>query len=174
MRRYKKQISRIVTIAMLFAFLVGNSNMVHAMDTTQIRYASKYITVKGNKMHLALYGKLDASGEKFADEGKTTLVMLPALGVPSPHIYFKPLAESLDESFNVVIVEPFGYGLSDGALTDRTVDNINSEVNVALDTMGIEQCVLLVHSISGVYGLNFVQNYPGHGKYHGCETRCSL
>ena len=160
MRRYKKQISRIVTIAMLFAFLVGNSNMVHAMDTTQIRYASKYITVKGNKMHLALYGKLDASGEKFADEGKTTLVMLPALGVPSPHIYFKPLAESLDESFNVVIVEPFGYGLSDGALTDRTVDNINSEVNVALDTMGIEQCVLLVHSISGVYGLNFVQNYP--------------
>lgn len=46
------------------------------------------------------------------------------------------------------------------ALTDRTVDNINSEVNVALDTMGIEQCVLLVHSISGVYGLNFVQNYP--------------
>ena len=60
MRRYKKQISRIVTIAMLFAFLVGNSNMVHAMDTTQIRYASKYITVKGNKMHLALYGKLDA------------------------------------------------------------------------------------------------------------------
>lgn len=28
MRRYKKQISRIVTVAMLFAFLVGNSNMV--------------------------------------------------------------------------------------------------------------------------------------------------
>ena len=43
---------------------------------------------------------------------------------------------------------------------NRTVDNINSELNAALDTMGIEQCVLLVHSISGVYGLNFVQNYP--------------
>lgn len=107
-----------------------------------------------------LYGKLDASGETFADEGKTTLVMMPALGVPSPHIYFKPLAQSLDESFNIVIVEPFGYGLSDVAATDRTVDNINSELNAALDTMGIKQCVLLVHSISGVYGLNFVQNYP--------------
>ena len=33
-------------------------------------------------------------------------------------------------------------------------------MNAALDTMGIKQCVLLVHSISGVYGLNFVQNYP--------------
>lgn len=126
MRRYKKQISRIVTVAMLFAFLVGNSNMVYAMGATQVGYASKYITVKGNNMHLALYGKLDASGETFADEGKTTLVMMPALGVPSPHIYFKPLAQSLDESFNIVIVEPFGYGLSDVAATDRTVDNINS------------------------------------------------
>lgn len=159
MRRYKKQISRIVTVAMLFAFLVGNSNMVYAMGATQVDM-SKYITVKGNNMHLALYGKLDASGETFADEGKTTLVMMPALGVPSPHIYFKPLAQSLDESFNIVIVEPFGYGLSDVAATDRTVDNINSELNAALDTMGIKQCVLLVHSISGVYGLNFVQNYP--------------
>lgn len=153
MRRYKKQISRIVTVAMLFAFLVGNSNMVYAMGATQVGYASKYITVKGNNMHLALYGKLDASGETFADEGKTTLVMMPALGVPSPHIYFKPLAQSLDESFNIVIVEPFGYGLSDVAATDRTVDNINSELNAALDTMGIKQCVLLVHSISGVYNM---------------------
>lgn len=53
MRRDKKQISRILTVAMLFTFLVGNSNMVHAMETTQVGYASRYITVKGNNMHLA-------------------------------------------------------------------------------------------------------------------------
>ncbi len=29
-------------------------------------------------------------------------------------------------------------GLSDVAATDRTVDNINSELNAALDTMGIK------------------------------------
>ena len=39
--------------------------MVHAMEKTQVGYASKYITVKGNDMHLALYGKLDASGETY-------------------------------------------------------------------------------------------------------------
>ena len=33
----------------------------------------------------------------------------------------KALAQSLDESFNIVIVEPFGYGLSDGASTNRTI-----------------------------------------------------
>ena len=52
MGRYKKRISRIVTIAMLFTFLVGNSNMVYAMGATQVGYASKYITVKGNNMIL--------------------------------------------------------------------------------------------------------------------------
>lgn len=32
MRRYKNRISRIVTVVMLFVFLIGNSNMVHAME----------------------------------------------------------------------------------------------------------------------------------------------
>ena len=45
MGRYKKRISRIVTIAMLFAFLVGNSNMVYAMGATQVGYASKYLSL---------------------------------------------------------------------------------------------------------------------------------
>lgn len=36
-------------------------NIVYAVETTQVGYASKYISVKGNNMHLALYGKLDAS-----------------------------------------------------------------------------------------------------------------
>ena len=35
MRRYKNRISRIVTVVMLFVFLIGNSNMVHAMEKTQ-------------------------------------------------------------------------------------------------------------------------------------------
>lgn len=64
MRRYKKRISRIMMLAMLFAFLVGNSNMVHAMETTQVGYASKYITVKGNNMHLWSNGKSSVSGKR--------------------------------------------------------------------------------------------------------------
>lgn len=104
MRRYKNRISRIVTVVMLFVFLIGNSNMVHAMEKTQVGYASKYITVKGNDMHLALYGKLDASGETFADEGKTTLVMMPALGVPSPHME-NNLAKMMIETINNMMIE---------------------------------------------------------------------
>lgn len=160
MGRHKKIISKFWAFVMMFALFVSGCNLVQDQEITELDYGTKYITVQGNNMHIALYGNLDESGEEFADETKTTLVMMTALGVPSPHIYFKPLAQSLDEDFNVVIIEPFGYGLSDPATTDRTVDNINNELNTALETMGIQQCVLLVHSISGVYGLNFVQTYP--------------
>ena len=50
-------------------------------------------------MHIVLYGELDQNGVTFADPDKETLVMLPALAVPSPNIYFKPLAEALSSAY---------------------------------------------------------------------------
>lgn len=86
--------------------------------------------------------------------------MLPALAVPSPNIYFKPLAEALDSIYNVVVIESFSYGLSDMTESARTVENINREVYDALEVLGIDSCTLLVHSISGIYGIDFVYTYP--------------
>lgn len=123
-------------------------------------FYSRYITVDNKKMHVVFYGALNSNTKEFANPEKTTLVMLPALGVTSPNIYFKPIAENVSSDFNVVIIEPFGYGLSDMASSTRTVDNINEELNKALEILGVHECVLLVHSISGVYGLNFVYSYP--------------
>ena len=120
----------------------------------------KFITVDSKDMHIVLYGELDQKGVTFADQDKETLVMLPALAVPSPNIYFKSLAEALSSAYNVVVIEPFGYGLSDMTESVRTVENINRELNKALETLGIDRCTLLVHSISGVYGLNFIYSYP--------------
>lgn len=121
---------------------------------------SQYITVASQKMHVVFFGELNEGGTDFADQKKPALVMLPGLGVPSPHIYFKPLAEELAANYNVVIAEPLGYGLSDLAKTSRTVENINAELNEALDKLKIQKCVLAGHSISGIYGLNFVYEYP--------------
>lgn len=111
-------------------------------------------------MHIVLYGDLDQNGVTFADPSKETLLMLPALAVPSPNIYFKPLAEALSSAYNVVVIEPFGYGLSDMTESARTVENINSELYDVLETLEIDTCTLLAHSISGVYGLNFLYSYP--------------
>lgn len=149
--------------ALVLVFMAGMLAYVPAYGGRGVADAgcvSRYVTVDGKEMHVILYGDTDQTGQDFKDGTKTTLVMLPALGVPSPHIYFKPLAESLKTEFNVVIVEPFGYGLSDETTAERTVSNRNREIKDALDMLEIDSCVLLVHSISGVYGLSFVHDYP--------------
>lgn len=92
-------------------------------------------------------------------DDKGILVMPPALAVPSPNIYFKPLAEALDSAYNVVVIEPFGYGLSDTTESVRTIENINSELYEALEVLDIDTCILLVHSIAGIYGLHFLYSY---------------
>ena len=154
-------LKRIVCMA-ITALILINSNLTLPVqaDTNESSSASKFVMVDNKEMHIVLYGDLDQNGGAFADQSKETLVMLPALAVPSPNIYFKPLAEELDTEYNVVIIEPFGYGLSDMTETARTVENINREVYDALEVLGIDTCTLLVHSISGVYGLNFVYAYP--------------
>ena len=147
-------------ITMILILLNFNLTLPVQAADNESSSTSKFITVDGKDMHIVLYGELDQNGVAFADPDKETLVMLPALAVPSPNIYFKPLAEALSSEYNVVVIEPFGYGLSDMTESVRTVENINSELYDALETLGIDTCTLLVHSISGVYGLNFLYSYP--------------
>ena len=89
-------LKRIVCMA-ITALILRNSNLTLSVqaDTNESSSASKFVTVDNKEMHIVLYGDLDQNGVVFADQSKETLVMLPALAVPSPHIYFKPLAEEL-------------------------------------------------------------------------------
>lgn len=164
----KVTLKRTLTIWAVFFFTLSIAMTTFAKTTkdeeasSQFTSLSQYVSVSEKQMHVVLYGKIDTTGEKvsFADKEKSTIVMLPGLAVESVVIYMKPLAEELQKQFNVVIVEPFGYGLSDTTDKPRTITNINQEVNELLEVMGIEKCIMLTHSISGVYGLEFVLNYP--------------
>lgn len=158
----KPSIMKKIISLFLLGVLFFNFNMAFSVQaaTNVSSSASQYITVDSKEMHTVLYGELDQNGVTFADPSKETLVMLPALAVPSPNIYFKPLAEALSSAYNVVVIEPFGYGLSNMTESARTVENINSELYDTLEILGIDTCTLLVHSISGVYGLNFLYSYP--------------
>lgn len=162
----KPQMKPSIVKKIISMFLLGvlflNFNMFFSVQaaTNVSSSASQYITVDSKKMNIVLYGKLDQNRVAFSNPSKETLVMLPALAVPSPNIYFKPLAEALSSVYNVVVIEPFGYGLSDMTDSVRTVDNINRELYDALEILNIDTCTLLVHSISGIYGLNFLYSYP--------------
>ena len=149
-----------IACMLIIAIILINSNLPVQAATNESCSISKFITVDNKEMHVVLYGELDQNGGTFADQRKEILVMLPALAVPSPNIYFKPLAEALDSVYNVVVIEPFGYGLSDTTESVRTIENINTELYEVLEVLDIDTCTLLVHSIAGIYGLHFLYAYP--------------
>ena len=159
---FKRFFRGMIAMLSIFTVMIASIPVYANEETLNVDFCSRYVTVNDQKMHVVLYGDINQTGDEvsFSNPEKPTLVMLPGLGEVSPHLSFRPLAQQLDSSFNVVIVEPFGYGLSDLATTTRSVENINSDLNQALEALNIEECILAVHSISGVYGLNFVYEYP--------------
>lgn len=111
------------------------------------------IDVDGQKMNVEIKG-----------DGAETIVILPALGDPSPILEFRQLAGLLSKDFRVITVEPFGYGLSDGTDRDRTPENISEELHACLQALDCKKYYLMPHSISGAYSVYYAQTYRGEVK----------
>lgn len=110
----------------------------------------EYIDLEGEKLHVTTKG-----------EGEKTIVLLPGLGTTAPALDFEPLMNELAKNFQVVVVEPFGYGWSDLTKRERTVENIVEEVRTALQTAQIEgPYILMPHSLAGIYSMYYANKYP--------------
>ncbi len=91
---------------------------------------------------------------------KPTIILLPGWGSASPILEFLPLAKALAENFCVITIEPFGYGLSDGNSTERTISTIVRELHECTQKLGCKEYYLMAHSISGLYSLYWANEYP--------------
>lgn len=133
--------------------LMGIVFVVHTIsngvEKKKIESYGQYVEVDGKKMNVFIQG-----------EGDPTIVLLPGQGTPSPVLDFKLLIDELSPDYKVVAIEPFGYGLSDQTYKERTTDNIVSEIHEAVVQLGIERYVLMGHSITGLYGVSYVNSYP--------------
>lgn len=119
----------------------------------EIQDYGQKITVNGHQMNVYELGK--------ENKGKTkTLVFMPGLGEASQPLTHKNLLERLAKKFHILVVEPFGYGLSDVSNEERTVDTIIDELHQALEMMDVKQYLLVAHSLSGLYALNYAKKYP--------------
>ncbi len=108
------------------------------------------VEVDGHRMHIYSEG-----------EGDHTIVFLSAWGDTSPYNNFLPLCRELSADARVVILERFGYGLSDSVDEERTFDKILEEDREGLVKAGIEgPYVLAPHSIAGPESILWAQKYP--------------
>jgi len=114
-----------------------------------INYGTK-VEVNGYQMSVNISGK----------QHNQTIVLLPALGVLSPVLFYKGLVENLATDYKVITIEPFGYGISDIVEEERTVDNIIPEIHTCLEKLGIDKFYFMGHSIGGIYSLVYSDQYP--------------
>jgi pimeloyl-ACP methyl ester carboxylesterase len=152
-----KKRSRILSItagsivgALLLAAGVGASvqAMASSIEAGDLPEYGTLVDVEGRDMNVVVTGS-----------GEQTIVLLPGFGTAAPAIDFAPVTRELAADYRVVVVEPFGYGLSDATDVPRTTENIVTEVHTAVQSLGIETYVLGGHSIAGLYALEYVERY---------------
>lgn len=120
-----------------------------ASEADRIEPYGQTVTVDGRQMNVLVTG-----------DGPENIVLLPGFGTASPVLDFAPLVDDLAQDHRVVVIEPFGYGLSDGTDRERTTENIVNEIHEALAELGIDNYVLMGHSIAGIYAIDFAHRFP--------------
>ncbi|WP_420707441.1 alpha/beta fold hydrolase [Paenibacillus sp. 1001270B_150601_E10] len=134
----------------LFLVIVFIVNMISTQsEQAKIEPYGQLVSVDGKKMNVAIQGN-----------GEETVVLLPGYGTAAPALDFKLLVDELSPYYKVVAIEPFGYGLSDDTEKERTTENIVREIHDALQQLQIDRYILMGHSIAGLYGIDYVNQYP--------------
>jgi len=118
-------------------------------ESSKIESYGQRVDVNGSKMNVLVTGS-----------GLKDVVLLPGFGTSSPVLDFAPLVRDLAKDHRVIVVEPLGYGLSDGTDRERTTENIVQEVHSALQSLHVNRYILMGHSIAGIYGIDYVKRYP--------------
>lgn len=148
----KRALITLAGIGTVVALALATTTIVNVVasgvEQDRIEPYGQSVDVDGRTMNVLVTG-----------EGAETIVLLPGYGTASPVLDFAPLVDDLARDHRVVVVEPFGYGLSDGTDRPRTTENIVTEVHAALKELDIDRYVLAGHSIAGIYGIEFAHRY---------------
>lgn len=110
----------------------------------------KQVESAGGKIHIYSYGG-----------GPVTVVFLSGSGVLFPQIEYWDFQKALAGACQIIGIEKFGYGHSDLAVNERTIDTVVDEYRSALRSFGIvKPVVLAAHSMGFLEALRWGQRYP--------------
>src|SRR4030095_33917 len=127
-----KLIGVVIIAIILFLAIVFIVNVIsNNSEKGKIESYGQLVPVDGKNMNVTIQG-----------EGDETVVLLPGYGTGAPGIDFKPLVEELSPNYKVVVIEPFGYGLSDITEKERTIENIVEEIHECLQQLNINRYTL--------------------------------
>jgi pimeloyl-ACP methyl ester carboxylesterase len=140
----------LVVLFSILALVLWNQICKH-IDSKLLRNAyGQSVEVDGKTMVVDIHG----------EENDTTIILLPGSASASPVLEFLPLAEALSKHYQVITIEPFGYGLSDTTDASRDLDTVVNELHQCVSTLGCDRYYLMAHSLSGLYSLYWANTYP--------------
>ncbi|WP_236558418.1 alpha/beta hydrolase [Arthrobacter sp. 9V] len=150
----RKLLVGVAAVAAVLAVGLATTTVVNVVasegESSRIESYGQRVAVDGGEMNVLVTGA-----------GPENVVLLPGFGTSSPVLDFGPLVKDLATDHRVIVVEPFGYGLSDGTDRERTTENIVQEVHGALEALDVDRYTLMGHSIAGLYGIEYANRYPG-------------
>ena len=157
-RSWPRRLLRTVVVVLavvlaLILLLTGVNQAANAVGLARLDVPGVLVEVEdGARMHV--YSRAEHPGEP-------TLVFLAGMGMGSTYYELESVWEPLAEDVNIATVDYLGYGFSDTTTTDRTNENVATEIHAALQGAGVEgPYVLVAHSLGGLYGLEFTELYP--------------
>ena len=140
----------ILLVVFLMALFIYHRIMLNKEDELLKSYPGQLVEVSGHNMNVYAEG-----------EGSHTLVFLAPAGDTSPALTFKPLYSKLNSEYKTVVIEKFGYGMSDIIDTDRDYLTMVKECREALAKADVEDpYILCPFSKSGIDALIWAQEYP--------------
>lgn len=141
-----------IGILILFLTIASFHWISFALESRELTNADGYgdfVTVNGEQMSYRIDGT-----------GGNVIVLLSGMGMASPVLEYQPLTAELAKSHTVVTLEYFGYGRSSKTSKERTIENIVAEVHSAISQLGYSKYTLMGHSVGGLYGLYYANQYP--------------
>lgn len=152
--RKRKRVMKIIFVviaSLLILLLITYINhQIHLKKEKDLRLPlGQMVEVDGHNMSIYVEGS-----------GDTTLVFLSGGGTCSPILDFRSLYSLLSDTYQIAVVEKFGYGFSDVVDKDRDIDSILEDTRTALAAAGLNApYVLCPHSMSGLEALYWAQRY---------------
>lgn len=154
---FRRVLHVLTRMSLIFLGLIAATmSGIYIVNQISLRNEASRIEVYGEKIKV-FDGTMNVLVE---GQGKETIVLLPGYGTASPGLDFKPLSSELKKDYQVVTIEPFGYGLSSGTKRERSAKNMTEEIHTVVEKLNIDSFILMGHSIAGIYGLKYVNNYP--------------
>ena len=128
--------------------ITGKNDMKHYMGTHGIINITHH-----RKVNVSVCGS-----------GKKVILLLARKTSPFPILEMKALIYYLQEKFKVVALDYLGSGYSDDYHTERTLDNITSEIHEVMLSLGYTNYIVAAHAYAGLYSLYYANKYADEVK----------